>query len=358
MKPVTLSGDSIRHKVGLPPGSLVHVGAETAEKTVVSVVDYNREGIGEEGVKSLENIAKYKETDSVTWIMVDGLLNAEIIESIGETFNIHKLVLEDILNTFQRPKFEDYDDYFYAVLKNPGAVNDQLNISYEQISILCFYNVVITFRERHDSFFDPLKKRIKYGKSRFRNGGTDYLVYTIIDLIVDNYFLLTNFLDTEITNIEDNLLSDDSKKETLHTILKLKKEIINIKKYVSPTRELMSGLLHSESELIKEKTYKYLQDVSDHVLRVIEFIEAYREMLSGLLEIYLSNMSNRMNEIMKVLTVFASIFIPLTFLAGIYGMNFEYMPELKWKWSYPFIWGVFITIPVFLFIYFKRKKWL
>jgi magnesium transporter len=191
-----------------------------------------------------------------------------------------------------------------------------------------------------------------------RKQGADYLTYTILDTIIDQNFILIDSLDDAITTLEDDLLNAGSTKNTLNTIQILKREIISIRKHVSPVRELIAGMLRSESELIDVKTHVYLRDVSDHVIRVIESIESYREILTGLLDIYISSISNKMNETMKLLTVFASIFIPLTFLAGIYGMNFEYMPELKLKWAYPTLWIAFITIPVVLLIYFKRKKWL
>ena len=206
--------------------------------------------------------------------------------------------------------------------------------------------------------FDSVKQRIRTSKGRLRTMGSDYLTYVILDAIVDQNFVLIDDLDDEINILEEELLGNEPSENTLNTIQKLKREIVGIRRQVSPVRELMNGMLRSESELISEHTHLYLRDVSDHIVRVIESVESYRDILSGLLDIYISSVSNKMNEVMKVLTVFASIFIPLTFLAGIYGMNFEYMPELKWKWAYPALWSVFIIIPITLLIYFKRKKWL
>ena len=217
---------------------------------------------------------------------------------------------------------------------------------------------VFTFKEKTDDLLQPVQQRIKTSKGRLRSLAADYLTYAILDTIVDQNFALIDLLDDEITTLEDRLLASEPTQDTLNTIQKLKREIVSIRRHVSPVRELMAAMLRSESELINEKTHIYLRDVSDHVIRVIESIESYRDILTGLLDIYISSVSNKMNEVMKVLTVFASIFIPLTFIAGIYGMNFEYMPELKWKWAYPTLWFAFITIPVVLLIYFKRKKWL
>lgn len=345
-------------KLGLPPGSLIHVGNIRESKTKISVIDYSKDKIDERDVQSVEELLKYKDSDSVTWVIVEGLTNVNIVEQIGTTFGIHHLVLEDILNTHQRPKFEEYDDHLYIVLKCLLPEGEQLTVNYEQISILLLNNFVFLFKEKKDNLLYPVQQRIRTSKGRLRSLGTDYLTYTILDTIVDQNFMLIDSLDEAITAIEDSLLTSQATQDTLNKIQKLKREIIGIRRHVSPVRELLSEMLRSESELINEKTHIYLRDVHDHAIRVMESIELYRDILTGLLDIYISSVSNKMNEVMKVLTVFASIFIPLTFLTGIYGMNFEYMPELKWRWAYPILWTAFITIPVLLLIYFKRKKWL
>lgn len=355
---MTESLTNISDKVGLPPGSLVHVGISPDTDTRITVVDYNSEKHDEHQIDSIEEILKYKDSDTVTWIIVEGLANVDIIEKIGAKFNIHQLVLEDILNTHQRPKFEEYDDYLFIVLKSLKSENSQFTVAYEQISLLVLDNFVFAFKEKTDDLFFPVLQRIKTSKGRLRSFGSDYLGYVILDSIVDQCFVLIDSLDEAIIPIEDSLLSSVPTQETLNSIQRLKREIITIRRYISPIRELMNEILRSDSGLIHEKTHIYLRDVSDHTIRIIESIESYRDILSGLLDIYISTVSNKMNEIMKVLTVFASIFIPLTFVAGIYGMNFEYMPELQWKWAYPVLWIAFISIPVILLVYFKRKKWL
>ena len=324
----------------------------------MSVIDYSKENIEEQEIESVDDILKYKDSNTVTWVIIEGLTNVTIVERIGAIFGIHNLVLEDILNTHQRPKFEEYDDHLYIVLKSLLTENERFTVAYEQISLLVLKNFVFVFKEKTDDLFKPVQQRLKTSKGRLRSLGSDYLTYAILDTIVDQNFIIIDSLDDAITSVEDSLLASEPTQDTLHTIQMLKREIISIRRNVSPIRELMSGMLRSESDLINEKTHIYLRDVSDHAIRVIESIELYREILTGLLDIYISSVSNKMNEVMKVLTVFASIFIPLTFLAGIYGMNFEYMPELKWKWAYPVLWAVFVSIPVVLLIYFKRKKWL
>ena len=349
---------SASEKIGLPPGSLIHVGEVLESAPRMTIVDYSKETVEELTIKSIDEILKYKDSKSVTWVIVEGLTGVDIIERIGEIFGIHDLVLEDILNTHQRPKFEEYDDHLFIVLKCLNTDSEQFNVTYEQISLLVLNNFVFAFKEKKDDLFQPVMERIRKSRGRLRNQGADYLSYVILDNIVDQNFILMDALDDAVSSIEDTLLTSEPTQETLRLIQKLKREIITIRRYVSPVRELMSGMLRSESDIISEKTHIYLRDVSDHVIRVIESIESYRDILSGLFDIYMSSVSNKMNEVMKVLTVFASIFIPLTFLAGIYGMNFEHMPELKWKWAYPMLWGVFIIVPAVLLVYFKRKKWL
>lgn len=355
---MTESLSNVSEKSGLPPGSLIHVGDALESVTRMSVVDYSVENIEEQQIQSIEEILKYKDSDTVTWVIVEGLTNVDILERIGTIFDIHQLVLEDILNTHQRPKFEEYDDHLYIVLKCLQPETERFTVTYEQISILVLKDFVFLFKEKTDDLFKPVKQRIKTSKGRFRSLGPDYLAYAILDTVVDQYFILVDSMNDAISTLEDGLLAHEPTHDTLKTITSLKREIINIKRHVAPIRELLAGMLRSESELINEKTHIYLRDVSDHAIRVAESIDSYREILTGLLDIYISSVSNKMNEVMKVLTVFASIFIPLTFVAGIYGMNFEFMPELKWKWAYPTIWIAFITIPIILLIYFKRKKWL
>ncbi len=349
---------SSSEKSGMSPGTLIHIGDQFHQESHLTLVHYNAENVEKHTIFSADDILKYREKDTVTWVIVEGLTDTNLIDNIGKLFGIHELVLEDLLNTHQRPKFEEYDDYLYMVLKGLETKGDNFKVNSEQIGILLFENLVFTFKERQDELLAPVFKRIQTSKGRFRNFGADYLMYAILDTVVDQYFILIDGLDEAVTTLEDDLLTSDPSQEQLNTIQKLKREIITIKRFISPTRELMAGVLRCESELIQEKTHIYLRDVSDHAIRIVELIESYRDILSGLLDIYLSSLSNKMNEVMKVLTVFASIFIPLTFLAGVYGMNFEFMPELKWKWSYPVLWVVFIIITVILLRYFKKNKWL
>jgi len=353
--PESLSYSS--EKSGLPPGSLVHVGEVHTHEHKISVINYNKSTLKKHTIKSIEELLPYKTTDTITWVIVDGLKDVSIIDAIGQHFGIHVLVLEDILNTHQRPKFEEFDGYLYIVIKAISLGNEDFNVEYEQISLLILNNFVFTFMEKPDALFDPILNRLDNDKSQIRNLGTDYLAYIIMDTVVDEYFALQDAFDELIESVEDKLLSDPST-QTLSIIQKIKRELIFLRRTVSPLRELLAAIQRSESPLLNEKTRRYFGDIYDHAIRIIEAIESYRDLIAGMLDIYLSSVSNKMNETMKVLTVFASIFIPLTFIAGVYGMNFEYMPELKWRWGYPVLWFIFIGVSVFLLRFFKKKKWL
>lgn len=343
-------------KAGLPPGSLVHVGRKPAADGRISLINYSADLFEERTVQSIDEIRECRDNGATTWVHCEGLAIAEMLEAIGHLFEIHPLVLEDILNTHQRPKFEEYEDYLFIVLKT--LTSDQtLKVHHEQISILMFDTMLFTFREKRDELFNGLKQRLTNPKSRGRTLGTDYLTYAIMDTVVDQYFTLTDALEAEIESNELKLLGRP-RPQTFATIQLLKRELVFIRKAISPLRDVLMGIQHSEAGLIQEKTRPYFRDVLDHTLRVIDTLDSYRDLINGMLDIYLSSISNRMNEIMKVLTVFATIFIPLTFLVGIYGMNFDYMPELHWKWSYPILWGFFILIPAALLTFFSKKKWL
>ena len=341
----------------MPPGSLIYVGKRAGHGSRMQLIDYSSDTIEEESIESVEEILPYIDKTTVTWLNVEGLGDVDLIASIGYALNIHPLVLEDILNTHQRPRFEEFDNYLYMVLKKLALEGEGFSVGYEQISILVLDNFVVTFKEKPDDTFTPLKERLENGKGRLRSLGSDYLAYGILDSIVDQGFAILDSLDEIVESTEEKLLGNPST-DTLVTIQRLKRELIHMRKSVSPLREMLAAIVRTDSVLIQEKTNIYFRDVYDHVLRIHESIDSHRDMLSSLLDIYISSVNNRMNEVMKVLTVFASIFIPLTFIAGIYGMNFEYMPELKWKWAYPTLWTSFVIIPVVLIIYFRRKKWL
>ena len=344
-------------KKGLPPGSLIHVGEVMDLPTRISLLDFNSDTLIERDITEFSQVLEYKDTPTVTWVIVVGLTNIELVKTMGDYFDIHGLVLEDILNTHQRPKFEAYENHLYVVLKSLMTHNSAFTVAYEQISLLVLNNFVFMFKEKSDDLLDPIFQRIRAGNGRIRQSGSDYLMYAIMDTIVDQNFELIDVLDEAIVAVEEELFAAPTHK-TMTKIQGLKRELITVRRQVAPIRELMSDLMYCESDIIDRQTGIYLRDVQDHALRVIELLESYRDILGGFVEIYMSTVNNRMNEVMKVLTLFASIFIPLTFITGIYGMNFDYMPELHYKWGYPSLWVLFVSIPVGLLILFKRKRWL
>lgn len=342
-------------KIGLPPGTLVHVGEQKIEKTKIEIIDYDEEHFQEKEVKTIEACFPFKDLPSVTWVNIDGLHEIQNIEKIGIHFDFHPLILEDILHTGQRPKFEDFDNYLYIVLRMLSYEPDD-RIKEEQISIILGANFVISFQEDIGDVFDPVRERIRSGRFQLKKRKADYLAYSLIDAVVDNYFIILEKLGEQIESLEEELL-DNPTPEALQTIHYLKRKLITMRKSIWPLREVISGLERGESSLFEKSTSIYLKDIYDHTIQVIDTIETYRDMVSGMLDIYLSTVSNKMNEVMKVLTIIATIFIPLTFIAGIYGMNFEFMPELKWHWGYPIVWAFMLLIFIGMIVYFRRKHW-
>jgi magnesium transporter len=344
-------------KTGLAPGTLVHVGEKKAEKIVIRVLAYNSEKLIERELETVEECMEFKsQPDLNLWINVDGLDRIDIIDKLGRYFNIHPLTLEDVLNTGQRPKTEDYESYIYTVLKMMLLDTEKEEIIVDQISIIIGSNYILSFQERQGDVFDLVRERFGNQASRLRKTGVDYLAYSLIDTVVDNYFLILEHFGDEIELLEEGLVIQPSP-QTLRTIQKYKRDMITLRKSVWPLREMISGLQRVESDLIKETTRIYLRDIYDHTIQVIDSVEDFRDILSSMLDIYLSSISYRMNDVMKVLTVIATIFIPLTFIAGVYGMNFEYMPELKWHWGYPAVMLGMTFLGVSMFIYFKKRKW-
>lgn len=349
---------SAADKSGLPPGTLIHIGEQHASECKISVTQYNADTLIRQEINTISELKQLRNTELITWINVDGLSDIHIVESIGQELNIHPLVLEDILSTHQRPKLEEYDNFLYLVIKGISLSQEKnFNLQYEQISILLLANYVVTFKEKADDTFDPIYSHLQNPNGRLRQFGSDYLAYVILDTIVDEYFVVEDNLDEIIDPLEDNILFN-SNKEMLQTVQQIRRGLISMKRNISPLRELLATIQRADTPLLQEKTLRYYGDVYDHVLRVTDSLESYRERISAMHDIYLSSISNKLNETMKILTIFASIFIPLTFIAGIYGMNFEYMPELKWRWGYPAVWAVFIMTSAGLLIFFKRKKWM
>ncbi|HPV51867.1 MAG TPA: magnesium/cobalt transporter CorA [Smithella sp.] len=342
-------------KTGLAPGSLVHIGSPYAEKSKITLMQYNEGFFEAKDLESLKDFQADKDKEIITWLNVDGLTDIQLFEEIGRIFGLHPLVLEDILNTAQRPKMEDYGDYLYLVARN---FHDQENGSLlsEQVSIILGKNFILSFREKESDLFKSIREKISQNKGRIRKENTDYLAHALLDNIVDNYFVILENLEEKIEALEDDLIRqpDSSSLQAIHM---LKRKLILLGKSLWPLREAISALERSDSALINKTTVVYFKDIYDHTIAIIDTVETFKDMLSGILDVYLDTVSNRLNEVMKILTVIATIFMPLTFIAGIYGMNFKYMPELDMRWGYFGILGVMLLVALFMVRYFRKKNW-
>lgn len=342
-------------KSGLSPGTLIHIGSKTPDFVKLTVMQYRDDFFREGEITSVE-AADVTGKETITWLNIDGLA-PQVIEATGRQYGLHPLLLEDILNTGQRPKCDDYGEYLFLVVKMLKFSEKTAELQLEQVSLVLGSNYLISFQEDIGDVFDPVRQRLRSGKGRLRKMGPDYLAYTLMDTIVDQYFAVLEFLDERLEKLEEELMVKPTQ-HTLRRIHKLKREMLFIRRAVRPLREALNLLERTESSLIRESTRIFIRDLYDHTVRVVETIETFQEMLSGMLDIYLSSASNKMNEVMKVLTVISTIFIPLNFVAGVYGMNFKYMPELNWRSGYFVVLGVMAAVALWMIYYFRRKKWL
>jgi len=342
---------------GTPPGTLVYTGDKKREHVTINLIEYNQATITEKVITDPNECKTCINPGSISWIDIEGLHDIDIIRQIGESLNLHPLVMEDIVHVDQRPKMEDYEDYVYVVLKMFHMHENTNEITAEQVSIIFGKNYVVTFQEGFEGdTFQEIRSRIKGNKGLINKMSSDYLVYSLIDSIIDSYFSMLELLSDKIENLEEELINNPIK-STLNEIYSLKREMLFLKKTVWPLREAISKLERGESSLVTKSTHFYLRDVYDHTFNVLETIENYRDILSGMIEIYLSSLNNKLNETMKYLALISTIFIPMTFIASIYGMNFDFMPELKWINGYYFALGLMLTVGLGFLIYFKKKKW-
>lgn len=342
-------------KAGLPPGTLVHIGSHNAEPVVIELIEYSTEFERAKEIADLEELRGSFATDHVSWVDVNGIHDTQKIDAIGKFYGIHGLVLEDILNTEHRPKVESFEDHVFFTMKMMWF-NEADELEREQVSIVFGKSYVLCFQERKGDIFDPIRERIRTDTGMVRKKGADYLVYRLIDSVVDNYFLITERMEERIEELEEAITANVETDHML-SIQHLKREIISFKRDLLPLREAVSGLEKGITGLVSKNNEKYFRDVYDHLNQISDNLETNREVLSGLMDIHLANMNHRMNEVMKVLTVIASLFIPLTFIVGVYGMNFDNMPELHWKYGYFASWGLMVAIFVAMLAYFRRKKW-
>jgi magnesium transporter len=343
-------------KPGSAPGTLVYSGPERAEPVQVSLVEYDHESV-DEGILTDPDFHEISQRSRVTWINIDGLSDLELIKRMGAAFDLHMLTLEDLVSTGQRPKHEEHENYIFVVLRMLTQDADGWRVKGEQVSIILGNGFVLSFQEGAGDVWNPVRERLRASGARIRGKGADYLAYALIDAIVDQYFHILERIGDSVEELEVEVLESPTT-ETMHRIHNLRQEMLVVRRAVWPLRELTNGLIRTESPLISDGTGIFLRDVYDHTVQVIDTSETLRDVVSGLMDLYLSSVSNRMNEIMKVLTIMASIFIPLTFLAGVYGMNFENMPELGVPWAYPTLLGVMGAVGLGLVLFFKRRGWL
>ena len=342
---------------GLPPGSLVLVGEQRVDRPSISVIDYNEESFQERSDVSVEECAVYPDSPTVSWVNFTGLHDMVLLERFGGIFGIHPLVLEDIVNTGQRPKMEDFGDYIFMSLKMLYRDVDTGLINAEHVGLILARNYVLSFQEVEGDVFDVIRDRLRTAKGRIRGMSSDYLAYSLLDAIIDNYFVVLEDVGDRIEELQNKVLKSAAP-ETVAEMQQLRRELVFMRKSLWPLRELVSGLEKLESPLIGEAMPPYLRDAYEHAIHVIDTVELLRDMLAGAMDIHMTVVSNRMNEIMKVLTVIATVFIPLTFIAGIYGMNFRIMPELGWRYGYPSVLALMVAVAVGMWIYFRRQRWL
>jgi len=347
---------------GMKPGALVHIGEKRIDKVKVGLIDYNETDFRRTELDSIDEILSLKDTPEVSWIDITGLHDISVIEKIGNHFGVHPLLQEDVLNTGLRPKFELSEKIGFFSMKMIYFDKEDQLLS-EQISVVFGDKFVITFQEKEGDVFDKVRERIQKTVPRIRFMNSDYLAYSLIDAVVDSYYLVLEHVGEDIESLEDKIVSA-FQPELLETVHDLKRELIYLRKAIWPLREAVGGFERDESDLLHDSTKPYLRDLYEHVVQIIDTVETFRDMVSSQLDIYLTGVSNRMNEVMKILTIIATIFIPLGFLAGVYGMNFDTsaspfnMPELGLKYGYILFWGLALLIGVGLFAFFKRKKWL
>jgi magnesium transporter len=346
---------SRRHKRGVSPGTLVHIGEPRITESLVTLITFDQHSFAEQIV--VPDTCTPLKGEGVTWLNVDGVSQVDLLKRIGDCYGLHSLVMEDIVNTDQRPKKEDYGDYLFIVVKMLNA-DESGRVTSEQISLILGEGWLLTFQEGLDGDpFQPVRERLRAAKGRLRGQGADYLAYALMDAVIDQYFVVLERLAERVELLEEEVVSAPTR-VTIRKIHRLKQEMILIRRSVWPLRELIGGLERRDCDLMGEGTLIYLRDLYDHTVQIIDTVETSREMLSGMLDIYLSSEANRTNEVMKVLTVYATIFMPLTFIVGLYGMNFKNMPELGWEWGYPAVLVIMALLALGMMIYFRKKKWL
>ncbi|MFT4521979.1 MAG: magnesium transporter [Bacteroidia bacterium] len=342
-------------KSGLPPGSFVHIGEEREAPVTITYTKYDQEHTQISVIKNLTEINRSTDSFPVHWINIDGLTDKDLINEVGAKFNLHQLLLEDVLNTEHRPKVDEFDEHLFFTLKALHFNKETLEIDTEQVSVVLGKNYVISFQEKPQNAFEPIIHRMEEG--RFKNREADYLAYSLIDLIVDSYYNVMESIEEHLELIEDQLFTQP-KASHLYSIQGLKRILQLLRKTVFPLREAIQKLQHSDTPFVMQTTQKYFRDLLDHTIHITESIDNHRDTNMGLKDLYLSSQSNQMNKIIHLLTLVSTIFIPLTFIVGVYGMNFDNIPELHNPNGYFYVWALMLVLTIVLVIYFKRRKWM
>ncbi len=344
-------------KSGMAPGTMVFIGEQKQEKARIDVIRYSETELNELHDATVQQCGQAARQAGIAWLNVSSIHDVGLIEALGKCFDLHPMTLEDIVNSTQRPKLEVFPEYLFIVLKMMTCGRDAGTVAIEHVSLILGQGYVISFLEDEGDVFDAVRNRIRSASGRIRSMQADYLAYSLMDAVVDQYFLAVERIGDRIEELDEQILAEP-RQEHVRQLHQLKRGILNLRRAVWPFREEVSSLVKSESALIHRETKVFWRDLYDHAIRIIDMVEVYRDILGGMHDTYLSSISNRMNEVMKMLTIISTIFIPLTFVVGVYGMNFENMPELKWHYGYCLIWAVMLLTALGLFVYFKRKKWL
>jgi magnesium transporter len=349
--------DRIRQRVGLSPGTLLHIGERRLDKTRLELISYTPLQVERRDHLAADECLEGCRQPGLHWVNLLGIHDIPLVEQLGRGFGLNSLALEDVLDTNHRPKAENFGDSLLVILKILSFDEQAGRLTSEQVSLVLNATAVLSLQEQPGDVFDGVRMRLDSPRGRHRQRGTDYLAYSLIDSVVDSYFPVLEQLGEVLIDIEEEL-ADHPQRATLQRIHALKRDLMVVRKAVWPLREVVSGLEREGSGLIEERTLPFLRDLYEHLIQIIDTVEIYRDSVAGLLDLYLSSVSQRTNEIMKVLTIMATIFIPLTFLVGVYGMNFHYMPELQWHWGYPALWLLMVACAAGMLMAFRRKKWL
>lgn len=353
-----------RKRPGTPPGTLVYEGEQPAKPVRIQLYDYTADRLNEYDVSDIEELSGLCTTDGTTWINVDGVHDVEVVEKVGRLFDVHPLTLEDVVSTDQRPKMEEYPDYVYVVLQMMHYDHEQAQIATEQVSIIFGDGFLISFQEiTEGDVFDPVRRRLRDARGHIRNRKADYLAYALVDVIVDYYMEILEGLGEHIVRLEDRV-TDEPEPDVMRDINRLRRKVLLLRRSIWPLRDVIVALERCDRDFMTTETDLFFRDVYDHTVRTVELIESAREVLATLTDLHLSTLSFRSNEIMKILAIIATIFLPLTFIAGVYGMNFDVdaspfnMPELGWYFGYPFALALMLAVAATMVIFFRRKGWM